>query len=308
VGRAWWLALGLALLVAASPAAAAPRCFGAAARDPERPCTNAHLRLTVKPRPADAPLIPDTPCDRQFPLGLVEPCAFGVPDAMALRRVALIGDSHAAHWRSALLTVARQQQWRVYALTRSSCALTQIGKPIPEPLHSRCVAWRSDVLAWLGKQPDIDTVFLASDAPELHELNPDATAAFQARVSGFVSEWQQLPDSVQHVFVIRDNPEVNYNTNTCVSRARARRKNPGRACAVARSRALLPDPAPLAVNELASPRFHTIDLTPFFCGPQRCFPVVGGVLVYRDVNHLTALFSSSLGPYLLRAVQRLSLS
>src|SRR3954453_14348457 len=33
VGRALWLAPVLALLVAASSAAAAPRCFGAAARD-----------------------------------------------------------------------------------------------------------------------------------------------------------------------------------------------------------------------------------------------------------------------------------
>src|SRR4051794_13610637 len=308
VGRALWLVPVLALLVAVSSAAAAPRCFGAAARDPEAPCTNPALRLTVKPRPVDAPLIPEVPCDRQFPLGLVEPCAFGVPEAMAVRHVALIGDSHAAHWRSAFLAVARQQQWRVYAVTRNSCALTQIGKPIPEPLYSRCVTWRGDVLSWLGKQTNIDTVFLAADAPQTRELRPDATAAFQARVTGFVNEWQQGPETVRNVYVIRDNPEVLYNTNSCVSRAKAHRRAPGTACAVARGRALLPDPATLAVDQLASPRFHTIDLTPFFCDPQRCLPVIGGALVYRDTNHMTTAFATSLAPYLLRAVQAFSSS
>src|SRR4051794_1241827 len=126
VSRRPWLMLGvlLALAVPSSASAATPRCFGAAARDPQLPCTNAKLRLMVRPKPGDAPLIPDAPCDRQFPLGLAEPCAFGVPEAQALRHVALIGDSHAAHWRSAFLAIALKQQWRVYAITRSSCALT----------------------------------------------------------------------------------------------------------------------------------------------------------------------------------------
>jgi hypothetical protein len=31
--------------------------------------------------------------------------------------------------------------------------------------------------------------------------------------------------------------------------------------------------------------------------------VVGGVLVYKDENHLTPLFARTLGPYLLRAVR-----
>ncbi len=298
----------VALVTAAPASAATPRCFGAAARDPLHPCANAKLRLMVRPSPADAPLIPDAPCDRQFPLGLAEPCAFGVPDAQALHHVALIGDSHAAHWRSAFLTIALRQQWRVYAITRNSCALTTNGKPIPEPLASKCVQWRSDVLSWLDRQPNFDMVFLAANAPEQHELEPDPATAFAARVTGFVDEWRELPESVHNVFVIRDNPEVRYNTNDCVSRARARGRSPGPACAVARSTALLPDPAPLAVDQLASPRFHTIDLTPFFCDPTRCLPVIGGALVYRDTNHMTTAFATSLAPYLLRAAQAYSFS
>ena len=33
-----------------------------------------------------------------------------------------------------------------------------------------------------------------------------------------------------------------------------------------------------------------------------CFPVVGGVLVHKDVGHLTRQFSTTLGRYLLSAL------
>ena len=41
------------------------------------------------------------------------------------------------------------------------------------------------------------------------------------------------------------------------------------------------------------------------CDRRRCFPVVGGVLVHKDGSHLTTPFATSLGPFLLRSVERL---
>jgi hypothetical protein len=51
-----------------------------------------------------------------------------------------------------------------------------------------------------------------------------------------------------------------------------------------------------------------IDLTNYFCDALSCFPVIGGVLVHRDLNHMTIDYARTLGPYLLRAVKRLSLA
>ena len=45
-----------------------------------------------------------------------------------------------------------------------------------------------------------------------------------------------------------------------------------------------------------------IDLSDFMCTATQCAPVVGGVLVLRDEDHLTRAFSQTLGPYLLRAL------
>ena len=46
-------------------------------------------------------------------------------------------------------------------------------------------------------------------------------------------------------------------------------------------------------------------MTRFICNRRRCFPVVGGVLVHKDIGHLTRLFSTTLGPFVLRALNRL---
>ena len=50
---------------------------------------------------------------------------------------------------------------------------------------------------------------------------------------------------------------------------------------------------------------RVVDLTRQFCGRRYCFPVVGGVLVHRDADHLTQLFAHTLGPFVLRRVGRL---
>jgi hypothetical protein len=56
---------------------------------------------------------------------------------------------------------------------------------------------------------------------------------------------------------------------------------------------------------MGSRRVRLVDLTRFFCDARRCFPVIGGVLVNKDVTHVTAVFGATLGPYLLRQVDAL---
>ena len=131
-------------------------------------------------------------------------------------------------------------------------------------------------------------------------LPPGATP-LETKIEGYIDAWKALPASVEHVYVIRDVP---YDTSRTprASGARCPRRNarPGSACARSRSAALEPDPAVLAAQRLASPRVRVIDMTRYMCDRRRCFPVVGGVLVHKDVGHLTRHFSTTLGRYLLR--------
>ena len=308
--RALVVAAGASLALACAAAAApAPACFGAAARDPERPCRNPGLRLSVVPTPADAQLIPNLPCTRIETIGAgtilrgaVGICAFGVPPVQAAETVALVGDSHAMNWQAPLDVAAQAKGWRVLAITRSHCPFSRAVRRLPEPDRSGCVRWNGRITRWFRAHPEIGVAFFA-------QMNGGRTTLltagdqFAAAVAGYRRAWRALPPSVERIVVIRDQPSAEVATPRCVMRAVARRRSPGAACALPRAEALPPDPAVVAAAGMR--RVRVVDLTPHMCDRRRCFPVVGGVLVHKDGSHLTTPFATSLGPFLLRSVERL---
>jgi hypothetical protein len=286
-----------ALLLA--PAHATQSCFGAAARDPGHPCQAA--RLKVVPSPATAVTLPNSPCRRVESEPPV--CAFG---ARAGETIALVGDSHAGHWRAALDFVARARGWRGLSITHTSCPLQLALRDLPEPRRTLCADWKRQVFDWFARHPEVHTVFVAGLTGGSGVVASRGRSAFETAVAAYRDAWNALPATVEHIVVLRDTPKGRAGTNACVARAVARRQPPGRACAVPRARALDRDPAIVAAVRMASPRVRRIDLTRFFCSASACEPVIGGVLVRRDNTHLTGVFSATLGPYLLEAVDRLS--
>ncbi|MEJ7797122.1 MAG: SGNH hydrolase domain-containing protein [Solirubrobacteraceae bacterium] len=283
------------------------RCFGAASRDARVRCSNRKLAREVVPAPDDAVLTPNLPCSPLRPIGLVTPCEFGVPATEARNTVALIGDSHAAHWRAALETVAQELGWRGLSVTRSGCPFTKATPRLdPSNRRAQCVRWNSQVLSWLRGNPQVSTVFVVAHF-DAHIVVKRGQREFTAKMSGFRRTWSALPPSVKRVVVIRDTPRSGSGTLTCVRRAMAKRRRPGSSCARPRKSALSRDPAVSAAHRLRARRFRTVDMTSFFCSRRQCFPVVGGALVYKDVTHLTDVFASSLGPYLLRKLRALDI-
>src|SRR3954447_16188111 len=102
-------------------AGAKPRCFGAASRDPAKPCVNPRLARTVTPTPDVAEITPNIACQPGQVADNPDACAYGVPAESAAATVVLVGDSHAAHWRAAVQTVAVKRRWRVLELARPHC-------------------------------------------------------------------------------------------------------------------------------------------------------------------------------------------
>ena len=86
------------MLAGAARAAADVPCSGAAARDTERHCTSHRLRFRVVPTPADALLEVSRSCVTTEVGHLWWVCASGAEAHEATSTVALIGDSHAAHF------------------------------------------------------------------------------------------------------------------------------------------------------------------------------------------------------------------
>jgi SGNH domain (fused to AT3 domains) len=293
-------ALALVTLMVLVPTAqAGPRCFGAASRDPEHRCVNPRLARVVTPTPDQALLNPSFACRAHQVTEQLWPCRFGVTHPAAT--VALIGDSHAQHWRSALAVLARRQRWRVEDVSVPLCMFSTATTGAGPPFDDRCPQWNADVLAWLAANPQIQTIFVAGKTAQFVRPAPGQTG-YQARVEGYRARFAALS---QTVVVIRDDPRELTATKDCVRRRMARRQSLVRACGVPRRTAIRPDPAIAAARATGR---GTIDLTRQFCDARRCYPVIGGALVHKDADHLTQVFARTLGPFLDRAYRALTIS
>jgi hypothetical protein len=289
------------VLLAASPAAATPRCFGAASRDAEHPCHNSALDHSVTPSVLDALLTPSAPCT---PVRSARPsvCAFGPLLSQSRRSFASVGDSHSQHWRAALTVLARRNRWHGYQLYQTSCPYS-FTPTVLRPLRFRqCEQWRRDVVDWLTDHPAVDVVFVSQH--RVHVQVPEGETRLQAEIDGYQRAWAALPPTVKHVVVIRDTPYNLFATNRCIARALREGHPPGIVCQVPRDYALRPDPSVPAARRLHSRRVSVVDLTRFFCSRRFCFPVIGGIRVHKDDDHITREYSYTLGPYLRRAVAR----
>ena len=278
-----------------------PDCFGAAARNPAKPCNNPALRLSVVPLPVAAQTLEYAPCEPFHREGGLSQCDFGVPPEQAGRTFALIGDSHASHWRTPLDHVAEQRGWHGVSITRTSCPFSLATKIIPEPAFTQCEHWVRKVPEYFRAHPEVDTAFVVAITGGTVNV-PAGRTMFQAKVNGYRNAWKTLPDTVKHIVVIRDTPKITSDTVACIDRALAAGERVGTTCAVPRQEAMEADPQVVAARTSGSARLQVIDLVDTFCSPKRCFPVIGGALVFKDLHHFTLPWAETLGPPLAEKV------
>jgi hypothetical protein len=295
------LTFAAVLLIGVASAAAAdkPRCYGAASRDPQKPCVNPSLRLKVTPTPNQALLRPNSICNRLHIDGLVRTCWWGSREKDSKTTVALIGDSHASAWRAALSPIGKKRHWRGISNTLTSCAFSKVVSLTPKSRADECRQWNEQTVAWFGKHPEVKTaIFVNATIPR---------PGFETQVRGFRDQWKRLPHTVRNVIVIRDNPRMQPDTPDCIYAALEADAPPGSMCARKRSTNMPKDPPSTAVRRMRSKRFHVIDMSRFFCNATTCPPVIGGVLVYKDLTHITTEYAKTLAPYLEREIRRLKI-
>lgn len=280
-----------------------PRCFGAAARDPQKPCDNPDLRMSVEPPLERARDILNSYCDERRHSGLLAICSFGAARGLAAGTFAVVGDSHAAGLKTALEVLTLARGWRGISIVRSACPATQAGRPIlpTQERSQQCGEWNRELLAWLAKRPELDAVFLS--AHRTAKVAPTrGRSVYETARGAYRSEIRALLRRARRVVVIRDTPSSPPGHLSCIAQALSAGRPPGSVCGQSRDAAVGRDPLAAAAGDLRSDRVRLIDLTDHFCDAQRCFDVVGGALVHRDETHLTPAFSASLGPYIVRAL------
>lgn len=282
------------------PSPAPGECFGAAARAVGDACQQGLLDLSANPTPAQALDRPNSPC-RMFRREAPVTCAFGVPRGREIARIALIGDSHAMHWRAALAPIAQRRGWLGFSLTRAGCPFSLAEPVLPRRLLPACVQWRRDVIRWLRGRPDVHTIFVSQHRVGVRV--PRGSGRLDAEIAGYRRAWDALPRSVRRIVVIRDTPVNPGTTSGCVDTALLQGQPPATVCAFSRRTGLGADPAYVAARRIGPPRLGTVDMTKFFCDRSECYPVVGGALVFKNVGHMTAEYGATLAPYLDRRLE-----
>jgi peptidoglycan/LPS O-acetylase OafA/YrhL len=271
--------------------------------------------LRGAPAPADAPVQPDPASGEEQMLprtqedgcfsGFAEPdviltqefnssdtpCAYG--DVDSDRTMYLAGGSHSEHFLDALETVGREQGIRIVPVLKMGCVLGMSlphlsGDPYPE-----CAEWNIRAQQYILDNPPTDGVFMPVTRPTTIEGNgPDVVPP------EYVAMVQRLTDAGIHTWGVRDTPwhmagpGVQGNARLCVA------EGVGGDCGVAEESSMAPvNPALEAYRGMDMTH---LDITQALCRDGRCPAVVGNVLVYRDGQHFTSLFSSLLAPELSR--------
>ncbi len=220
--------IAAAALTLTGSAQAKPRCYGAAARDPLKPCTS--TTRTVTPTPDEALITPNIACTRGEVGDMATSCAVGVAPEKAKATVAMLGDSHAAHWRAAMQVLADKQQWRVLEIARPHCPFSFAAPAPTEAGAGDCVAWNQRIVDYLAQNPQISTIFISDNA-----RLPMADNTFASKLDGFVESLQRAA-AVDHPRLRDPRPAERPRDH-----ARLRRRTPSSASSspacTARSRA-----------------------------------------------------------------------
>lgn len=272
-------------------------CTGALAGPPSAtgPCGGHTVAEFVTP----VGLIPATqqaiPCDKVVADGLLTVCSGGSTSETPRATAMLIGDSHSLTMRPALDLVAKHNDWRLLFAYGPGCQTAAV--PAVGETAERCAAWVERLTEYLG-QTDVDVLFSIQAAGKDFVGLPGG--ATDRNSEAYIEQWARY-GSVEEVVVIRDTPRLSNTLLTCLGRHSP--EDAGQECARARDKALKPDAAALAAADDGDERTRVVDLSDVFCDSERCYPVLGDHIAYRDAVHLHTGFAPTLTPLLDQAVQ-----
>ena len=265
-------------------------CFGAPAMENRPKCPEALTALPLAAiTKADAPWAPQQGCRGTGSDPSVLTCYWGT--GKPRRVVALIGDSHAEHWRSTLHRIAKAKNWQIIEMYAGGCPATY-ARSVSFERRSRdgdvCLKWTAKATAKLkALAPDdiITTAYVQQDVFDPVGSGP----------AGFEKVWLQWR-AFTRVTVLRDIPTTaGHNGPQCLAISAGKPLT----CANPRSKVLIDDDMMRAARSMRH-EVNLVDLSDYFCDARRCYAVIGGASVYYDYDHMSMQFAATLAPALLR--------
>jgi peptidoglycan/LPS O-acetylase OafA/YrhL len=243
---------------------------------------------------ADVPKLYADGCQVAQPSVEVLSCDYG--DTKSKKIIALVGDSKMVQWLPAVDAMAKDNGWRIRTYAKSSCPWNPNPIRHKNAAYTACVTWGQKVLTLLtGKQKPmlVLTSGIRSAAYDVKTGEEEQSLM----VDGYVDYWSALAKAKVPVVAIADTPQPGKIVYECVLN---HHDDLMTACKGDWNRGTGTAALEAAVKQVPTARF--VDLNPWICPAEQCWPVIGGVLVYRQGSHITATYAASLAPEFARQV------
>ncbi|MDN5716308.1 MAG: acyltransferase, partial [Janibacter sp.] len=214
----------------------------------------------------------------------VKRCEFGDPEGTTT--IALVGDSKALQWLPALEELAPERDWKIVLYIRSACPFSAT-KGADEAVRSQnCLDWGKEVIKRLTTNDKPDVVLTSSVRGEGED---ESGRSVKVLADGYAEYWQQLEDAGSDVVVVTDNPHPRKQVYACVA------ENPDTYMTSCQGDFAEGGGTPaLLAGADRMQDVDVIDVLPWVCPGDTCWPVIGNVLVYRQGSHVTATYARSM--------------
>ena len=224
----------------------------------------------------DYPIVYRNGCVQELSNSDVVLCTSGDPNGE--KTMMLIGGSHTAHWFPAIDQIAKDRGWKLVTALKDACRFTMVEdeSAIGGP---SCHDWNLSLMRLIQENPPELVVTTSTVSDGGGEFTPN----------GYVDQWRLLNDLGVQVVGIRDTPRWMRDPVDCLW---ANSDDMG-VCTVARDRSLAAaDPAEQRGD--LPPNVTLIDVDHLICTDNVCPAIIGNMVVYWDLSHLSATFAASL--------------
>ena len=249
----------------------------------------ANLTPSLGGAKGDDPVVFVDGCMDSYLDASVQNCLFG--DETSSTSIVLFGDSHAAMWFPAVDAAANQHGWQLHNWTKATCPPIEI--PIVSPVLGRtfteCENWRQSVLARIqATHPALVVLAVARHYTSIYGFTPYQQPWLQG-LGEMVSTIRRMGSKVAVIGPVPKPPVI---VPDCLSS----HLTSATACTV---------PVAQAINEtgeeaeraaVVGAGGYYINTQPWFCTSTTCAVMLGNIEMWRDDNHITATYSSFLGP------------
>jgi hypothetical protein len=232
-------------------------------------------------------------------------CVFGSPASD--KTVVLFGDSHADHWSTPLIEIARKEGFRLVTYMKSSCRATRMTTYNIKLRrdYTECDEWREQAMKEIiAMKPQMVVISQLSIGHLDEEISDPSEYTVRKKqwAEGIASTAGALSDAGIDVVYLRDVPTHKSYIDKCVARALWQKRDPS-VCDTPRAEAV--DDADAKTEREIIARIENaryVDMTDLFCNETSCQAMIGGMLTFRDRHHIATPYAASLAAPMEQAV------